>query len=174
MTSPWRRWPAVGRCREAGLGLVARFFFELEFGSVVAGWRWWHRVIFRRSTHVHRGRGHLAMSVGLVVRWGLSGYRSQSPVKRISSADDPYQQPRLSLSSGCHPTGGLVIYLRFGLSLRDVEDILAERGIEFTFETIGCWVDRLGSQIANRIRSCRPRPTAKGHLDEMFVSIAVV
>ena len=63
------------------------------------------------------------------------------------------------------------LYLRFGLSLRDVEDILAERGIEVTYETIRCWVDRFGSQIANRIRSGRPRPTSKWHLDEMFVSI---
>src|SRR3974390_31490 len=63
------------------------------------------------------------------------------------------------------------LYLRFTLSLRDVEDILAERGIDVTYETIRCWVDRFGPLIADRIRTTRPRPTSKWHLDEMFVSI---
>lgn len=63
------------------------------------------------------------------------------------------------------------LYLRFTLSLRDVEDLLAERGIDVTYETIRCWVDRFGPQIASQIRRTRSKPTATWHLDEMFVSI---
>ena len=63
------------------------------------------------------------------------------------------------------------LYLRFTLSLRDVEDLLAERGVDVTYETIRCWVDRFGPQIAKRIRAARSRPTSKWHLDEMFVSV---
>lgn len=64
------------------------------------------------------------------------------------------------------------LYLRFSLSLRDVEDILAERGIDVTYETIRCWVHRFGPQISAKIRAGRPRPTSKWHLDEMFVSVS--
>ena len=63
------------------------------------------------------------------------------------------------------------LYLRFTLSLRDVEDLLAERGVEVTHETIRCWVDRFGTQISRRIRAMRPKPTSRWHLDEMFVAI---
>lgn len=40
------------------------------------------------------------------------------------------------------------LYLRFPLSLRDVEEILAERGIRVSYETVRCWVTRFGSQFA--------------------------
>ena len=63
------------------------------------------------------------------------------------------------------------LYLRFTLSLRDVEDLLAERGIDVSYETVRCWVERFGPQIAKRIRSARPKPTSMWHLDEMFASI---
>jgi putative transposase len=63
------------------------------------------------------------------------------------------------------------LYLRFSLSLRGVEDILAERGIDVTYETIRCWVDRFGPFIAGRIRATRAKPTPRWHLDEMFVSV---
>ena len=62
------------------------------------------------------------------------------------------------------------MYLRFTLSLRDVEDLLAERGVDVTYETIRCWVDKFGLQITRQIRSARPKPTSRWHLDEMFVS----
>jgi DDE domain len=63
------------------------------------------------------------------------------------------------------------LYLRFTLGLRDVEDILAEPGIDVRYETIRCWVDRIGPQIAGRIRATRSKPTSKWRLDEMFVSV---
>src|SRR5438552_14491878 len=63
------------------------------------------------------------------------------------------------------------LYFRFTLSFRDVEDLLAERGIEVSYETIRQWTTRFGPAIARDLRSRRPRPHGQWHLDEMFVSI---
>src|SRR3981081_3796827 len=64
------------------------------------------------------------------------------------------------------------LYLRFTLSYRDVEELLAERGLEVSYETVRRWVLKFGSRIARRLRQSRPRPTDRWHLDEMVVRIA--
>src|SRR5215207_9654590 len=64
------------------------------------------------------------------------------------------------------------LYLRFTLSLRDVEELLAERGILVTYETVRVWVARFGPLLAKRLRRRRGRPSRIWHLDEMFVKIA--
>src|SRR6478736_1196918 len=63
------------------------------------------------------------------------------------------------------------MYLRFTLSYRDVEDLLAERGIQVSYETIRRWVQVFGPGIARRLRARRPRPHGRWQLDEMFVRI---
>ena len=63
------------------------------------------------------------------------------------------------------------LYLRFCLSLRDVEDLLAERGLDLSYETVRRWVAKFGPLCARRLRRQRPRPDDRWHLDEMFVSI---
>jgi putative transposase len=60
-------------------------------------------------------------------------------------------------------------YFRFSMSLRDVEDLLAQRGIIVSYETIRVWVDRFGQQFARCIRRDRPMPNDKWHLDEEMV-----
>lgn len=62
-------------------------------------------------------------------------------------------------------------YHRFALSLRDVEDLLAERGVIVSYESIRVWCERFGAQIAARIRRDRPAPSDKWHLDEVVISI---
>ena len=57
------------------------------------------------------------------------------------------------------------------MSYRDVEDLLAERGLEVSNESIRRWVLKFGSAIARNLRSIRPRPHDQWHLDEMVVSI---
>jgi putative transposase len=57
------------------------------------------------------------------------------------------------------------LYFRFALSLRDVEDLLAERGIEVSYETVRCWTRKFGQAFARNLRRSRPRPTATWHLD---------
>jgi transposase-like protein len=63
------------------------------------------------------------------------------------------------------------LYYRFTVSLRDVEEFLAERGIDVTYETIRQWGIEFGPAIARDLRSRRPRPHSRWHMDEMFVSI---
>ena len=63
------------------------------------------------------------------------------------------------------------LYLRFTLSYRDVEELLAERGIETSYETVRRWVLKFGPAFARNLRRLRPRPTSTWHLDEMVVSI---
>ncbi len=62
-------------------------------------------------------------------------------------------------------------YHRFALSLRDVEDLLAERGITVSYETIRAWVRKFGPEIVKRIRASRNRPSDKWHLDEVVIMI---
>ncbi|UQV19382.1 IS6 family transposase [Brevundimonas albigilva] len=59
------------------------------------------------------------------------------------------------------------LYFRFSLSLRDVEEMLAQRGIEVSYETIRCWTRKFGPLIARRLRKRRPAPSPRWHLDEM-------
>ncbi len=63
------------------------------------------------------------------------------------------------------------LYLRFTLSFRDVEDLLAERGIEVSYETVRRWVLKFGPGFARELRRRRPRPSSQWHLDEMSVAI---
>jgi putative transposase len=64
------------------------------------------------------------------------------------------------------------LYFRFPLSFRDVEEMLAERGIDVSYETIRRWVLKFGSAIAASVRSRRVQPSGTWHLDEVFVRIA--
>ena len=64
------------------------------------------------------------------------------------------------------------LYLRFTLSYRDVEELLAERGLEVSYETVRRWVLKFGPGFARRLRRSRPRPSDRWHLDEMVVRTA--
>ena len=64
------------------------------------------------------------------------------------------------------------LYLRFTLSFRDVEDLLAERGLMVSNELIRRWVFKFGPIIAKNLRQSRPKAYSRWHLDEMVVSIA--
>jgi putative transposase len=63
------------------------------------------------------------------------------------------------------------LYLRFTLSYRDVEELLAERGLDISYETIRRWVLKFGTVFARRLRARRPRPSSRWHLDEMVAVI---
>ena len=63
------------------------------------------------------------------------------------------------------------LYLRFTLSFRDVEDLLAERGIVISYETIRRWVNHFGPIIATELRKRRPKPHSIWHLDEVYLKI---
>src|ERR671916_297115 len=63
------------------------------------------------------------------------------------------------------------LYHVFGLSLRDVELILAERGVMATHESIRQWCLRFGADFARRLRRRRPKPGDAWHLDEVYLRI---
>ena len=63
------------------------------------------------------------------------------------------------------------LYLRFTLSLRDVEDLLAERGITVSYESIRRWINHFGPMIAAGLRGRRPKPHTCWHLDEVYLKI---
>jgi len=63
------------------------------------------------------------------------------------------------------------LYHRFGLSFRDVEDLLAERGVTVTYESIRQWCQTFGPDYARRLRSRRGRLGDTWYLDELFVTI---
>src|SRR4051794_15793668 len=63
------------------------------------------------------------------------------------------------------------LYLRFTLSYRDVKELLAERGLELSYETVRPWVAKFGPLFARNLRKLRPKPSGTWHLDEMAVRI---
>ncbi len=60
---------------------------------------------------------------------------------------------------------------RFARSYRDVAELLAERGVIVTYETVRQWCRKFGQTDANALRRRRPRPGDKWHLDEVFSAI---
>jgi putative transposase len=63
------------------------------------------------------------------------------------------------------------LYHLFSLSLRDVELILAERGITVIYESIRYWCQRFGAEFARKLRQRRPKPGDTWHLDEVYLRI---
>ncbi len=63
------------------------------------------------------------------------------------------------------------LYAQFTLSFRDVEDLLAERGIDVSNETVRRWFLKFGRLTAGNLRSSRPRASARWHLDEIVIKI---
>ena len=68
-----------------------------------------------------------------------------------------------------------MLYVRFPLSLRNVEDLLHERGVDVSYEAVRYWWHRFGSQLASQIKKRRgggmQSSNWKCHLDEFFVKI---
>ena len=64
------------------------------------------------------------------------------------------------------------LYARFNLSLREVEELMLERGIDVSYETIRRWTVKFGPLIARTLRRRQPRPGDVWHLDEVVVKIA--
>ncbi len=76
----------------------------------------------------------------------------------------------LSFKRHRYPAGvirqALWLDFRFTLSLRDIEGLLARRGIEVSSETLRCRIIRLGPRIASRLKTRRPAPSPFWHLDQ--------
>ena len=63
------------------------------------------------------------------------------------------------------------VYHRFCLSFRDVEDLLAERGIIVSYETVRIWCQKFGPDYARKLKRRQGRLGGIWHLDEVFIRI---
>ena len=81
---------------------------------------------------------------------------------------DPHYRHRFPAEIISH---AVWLYHMFSLSLRDVELILAERGIVVSYERVRRWCMKFGATFADRLRRRRPRPGDKWHMDEVFIRI---
>src|SRR5471030_1990416 len=95
---------------------------------------------------------------------GTSGGSLAKAMQKISY--DGYRFPPVIIQQA------IWLYLRFTLSLRDVEDLLAERGIAVSYETVRRWVNHFGPMVAAGLRKRRPKPYTTWHLDEVYLKIA--
>lgn len=62
-------------------------------------------------------------------------------------------------------------YFRFQLSLRDIEELLFERGVVVSYEMIRRWYDKSGTGFAHRIKASRRKPSTTWNLDEVFMTL---
>ena len=83
-------------------------------------------------------------------------------------APNPYKRHRFPAEIISHCVW---LYFRFCLSYRDVEELMAERGVLLTYEAVRYWCRKFGQVYANQLRRRRPRPGDKWHLDEGFLTI---
>jgi IS6 family transposase len=83
---------------------------------------------------------------------------------------------RSAFAGFCFPPDVIVLavrwYLRFSLSYRDVEELLAERGVEVDHVTIYRWVLRFTCLLAEAARPCRHAVGDRWHVDETYVKVA--
>src|ERR1700679_4088835 len=86
----------------------------------------------------------------------------------MTPSPDPHYRHRFPAEIISH---AVWLYHVFSLSLRDVELLLAERGVVVSYETVRRWCKKFGQSFADRLRHRRPRPGVKWHLDEVFIRI---
>ena len=63
------------------------------------------------------------------------------------------------------------LYFRFNLSLREIEELMAERGVDVSYETIRRWIEHFGPAFAKRLKARSPNPSTVWHLDEVYTKI---
>ncbi|MFF3735212.1 IS6 family transposase [Streptomyces sp. NPDC002476] len=63
------------------------------------------------------------------------------------------------------------LYFRFPLSFREVEELMLQRGVIVSYETVPRWCAKYGQAYANGLHRRRPRPGDKWHLDEVFIKV---
>jgi putative transposase len=87
----------------------------------------------------------------------------------MPTADISFKRHRLPPRIVSH---AVWLYLRFNLSLREVEEMLLERGIDVSYEAVRRWIAKFGPQIARNLRRRQSRPGDVWYLDEVIVKFA--
>jgi len=86
----------------------------------------------------------------------------------MKRSPDPHYRHRFPAEIINH---GVWLHHVFGLSLRDLELLIAERGVVVSHESIRRWCNEFGASFASSLRRPRPKPGGKWHLDEVFIRI---
>src|SRR6266511_1305827 len=81
---------------------------------------------------------------------------------------------RVPVSARGHHPGGVGWYLRFGLSYRDVQELLAERGIEVDHVSVYRWVQRFAPEFAEAARARQHVIGDRWHVDETYLKVGGV
>jgi transposase-like protein len=123
---------------------------------------------------------HLGARIGLTAvlhTWGSAATALSRRPGSCGSCGRPVanRMKRISYSGYRFPPviiqQAIWLYLRFTLSLRDVEDLLAERGITVSYESIRRCTNHFGPMLAADLRRRRPKPHTTWHLDEVYLKI---
>ncbi len=111
-----------------------------------------------------RRKGHEAA----LLRWSIATGRQTDPVTSSGSSSvfAGFRFPREVIALAVR------WYLRYGLSYRDVEELLAERGITVDHVTIYRWVQRFTPEFIEAARPCRRAPGNRGFADETYIKVA--
>src|SRR4051794_36174695 len=96
----------------------------------------------------------------------LSDPAGDGSLSAMATSSNPYRGFRFPAEVIEH---AFWLYHCFSLSLRDVELILAARGIVVSYESIREWSLRFGRLFANKLKRRRPRPGDKWHMDEVLI-----
>lgn len=85
-------------------------------------------------------------------------------------------QPSAILSKGYRFPSAIIshcvrLYFRFSLSFRDIEELMTERGVVLTYETVRQWCLKFEQTYANELKRRRPQTGDRWHLDEVFLKI---
>ena len=86
----------------------------------------------------------------------------------MSKPPDPHYRHRFPAELISH---AVWLYHVFSLSFRDVELLLAERGVIVSYESVRQWCLKFGAGFADKMRRRRPRPGDKWYMDEVFIRI---
>jgi hypothetical protein len=129
------------------------------------GNRWqWQPVAKEETPKPTESGKNLSSSVALALKW--SG--GETPLMRTAHQSRPPIPPQSAFAGFRFPSDVIVVavrwYLRFGLSYRDVEELLAGRGVEVDHVTIYRWVLRFTPLLAEAARPCRHASAGAGSL----------
>ena len=105
---------------------------------------------------------------GIVTLTGASVWSAPGETDVMQPSPDPHYRHRFPAEIISH---AVWLYHVFSLSLRDVELLLAERGIAVSHETVRRWCRKFAATFANRVKRRRPRPGDRWHMDEVFIRI---
>jgi hypothetical protein len=110
-----------------------------------------------------------------LLHWAQGRPSGETPAMRSHADPYPHPAPSSAFAGYRFPPEVITLavrwYLRFGLSYRDVEELLAERGVEVDHDTIYRWVQRFAPEIAEAARARQHLVGDRWHVDETYLKV---